>query len=116
MATGANLTGLRAILADLPEAIDAGLHQAGELIGDLAQQLAPEDTGALKESKQVRQNARGRWEVSFGEGLPDIRAAAQEFGTESMPAQPYLTPAAQAIDVPLEVAKSISALIARHRI
>ena len=105
---------LLAIRDGLPQAINQGIQAAAEHVGDLAQQFAPEDTGDLKNSKVVEQVAPGRWRVSFGRGLPDIRATAQEFGTRFSPAQPYLTPAAEQIDVDLEVAKAVSALIARN--
>lgn len=105
---------LSAIRAGLQQAIDQGIHAAAEMVGDLAQQLAPVDTGALRESKIVEPVTPGHWRVSFGRGLPDIRAVAQEFGTRSQPAQPYLTPAAAQIDVDLEVGKAVAALIGRN--
>lgn len=105
---------LQAIRAGLSRAIDQGMQAAATHVGDLAQQLAPEDTGDLKQSKVVEQVAPGRWRVSFGRGLPDIRAVAQEYGTRSSPAQPYLTPAAEQIDADLEVGKAVAALIARN--
>lgn len=86
------------------------------MVGDLAQQLAPEDTGDLKASKQVRPGkAQGTWEVSFGEGLPDVRALAQEYGTQEQPAQPYLHPALKEIDVRREVAAKVRELARRSR-
>lgn len=102
---------LHAIIAGIAEDIDAGVHQGAEYIGELAQQLAPEDTGALKASKQVDKKAPAAWVVSFGEGLPDIRAVVQEFGSIHQPAQPYLTPARQEIDVEAEVAARLKARI-----
>lgn len=109
-----NNKGLLAIRAGLKDAIDQGLGQAAAHIGDLAQQLAPVDTGALKDSKVVERVAPGQWRVSFGRGLPDIRAAAQEYGTRTSPAQPYLTPASAQIDVDVEVGKAVAALITRN--
>lgn len=105
---------LLAIRDGLQAAINQGLGQAATHVGDLAQQLAPIDTGELRDSKIVEPVAPGRWRVSFGRGLPDIRAVAQEYGTRSSPAQPYLTPAAEQIDVDLEVGKAVAALIARN--
>ena len=105
---------LLAIRDGLPQAINQGIQAAAEHIGDLAQQLAPFDTGELRDSKVVEQVGPSRWRVSFGRGLPDIRAVAQEYGTRSSPAQPYLTPAAEQIDVDIEVGKAVAALIARN--
>lgn len=108
-----NNKGLLAIRAGLKDAIDQGLGAAAGHIGDLAQ-LAPVDTGALKDSKVVERVAPGQWRVSFGRGLPDARAIFQEYGTRSSPAQPYLTPAATQIDVDVEAGKAVAALITRN--
>ena len=58
----------------------------------------------------------GSWIVSFGEDLPDERAIYQEYGTIDSPAQPYLAPAVEEIDVTLEVKKQLQALIRRSSI
>lgn len=107
-------TGLQAIRAGLPAAIDAGVKAGCEHVADLAQQLAPEDTGALKASKLVEPVRTGRWRVSFGRGLRDARAVHQEYGTSRMAAQPYLTPAVQAIDFDQAVGDAVAALITRN--
>lgn len=109
-----NNKGLLAIRAGLQAAIDQGLGAAAGHIGDLAEQLAPVDTGDLKNSKVVERVGPGQWRVSFGRGLPDIRAIAQEYGTIHQPAQPYLTPASEQIDVDQEVARAVNALITRN--
>ena len=108
-----NNKGMLAIRAGLKDAIDQGLGAAAGHIGDLAQQLAPVDTGALKDSKVVERVAPGQWRVSFGRGLPDARAIFQEYGTRSSPAQPYLGPAVAAIDIEQEIARTVDALIKR---
>jgi hypothetical protein len=105
-----NFTKIDTLIAALPQDIDDGLKQGAEYIGDLAQQLAPEDSGDLKASKSVDPGEKG-YVVSFGEGLPDIRAVVQEFGSVNQDAQPYLTPAKEAIDVAAEVAKRIKARV-----
>lgn len=105
---------LLAIRNGLQAAINEGLGQAATHVGDLAQQLAPVDTGELRDSKIVEQVGPSRWRVSFGRGLPDVRAVAQEYGTRTSPAQPYLTPAAEQIDEDVEVGKAVAALIARN--
>lgn len=90
----------------IPESIDEGLAQAGKYIVDLASQLAPEDTGELKGSGESEVSNHVLY-VSFGNGLPDDRALAQEYGTVYMPAQPYLHPALKEIDITAEVATSL---------
>lgn len=109
-----NKSGLVAFRAGLPAAVDRGVKRAAEHVGDLAQQLAPEDSGDLKKSKKV-DGADGRYTVSFGEGLPDGRAVFQEYGTADSPAQPYLEPARKAIKVGVEVRKEIATLAKRSR-
>lgn len=81
-----------------------GVHRAAGFVADLARQLAPVDTGALRASIRVTPDAPAlRVEVQAGGGLPDARAVYQELGTSRMAASPYLTPAARAIDVRKEV-------------
>lgn len=94
----------------LPEAIDQGLGVAAGMIGDLAQQLAPVDTGALRDSKRVERVKAAHYRVRFTAPY----AAFVEYGTIHSPAQPFLTPAAQAIDVEIEVGKAVDALIRRN--
>lgn len=85
-----------------------GVHRAAGYVLDLARQLAPKDTGALAASGRLEPDApAARVEVRFGDGLPDARAVYQEYGTSRMAAQPYLTPAARAINVRREVAAEI---------
>lgn len=107
-----NLRGLQSFRAGLPDAIDAGAKQAADYVGDLAQQLAPEKTGALKASKDVQPGGKpGSYVVSFG--VP--YAAFVEYGTYASPAQPYLTPALKAINVKVEIKKAIQALARNSR-
>lgn len=91
----------------IPISIDEGLAQAGEYIVQLASELAPEETGALKASgrSEVQNHVLS---VSFGNGLSDIRAIAQEHGTVYMPAQPFLMPAVREIDVAQEIALALT--------
>lgn len=101
----------------LPEMIDA-LHQAaGQVVKKTcfdiearAKTAAPVDTGALKNS--VYTVTSDSSDYSAG-GLPQVPAPAddqtgyvavgmsygiyQEYGTSHMPAQPYLTPAAEGV-------------------
>lgn len=94
-----NLDGLDAFAAEFLDLIDAGLEDGAGMIADLATQLAPEDEGDLKASINKRRGDEGSWEVIAGEGLPDIRAIVQETGSIYQDPQPYMEPAANAIDV-----------------
>jgi HK97 gp10 family phage protein len=111
-------TGLTRFRGEIAGAIDEGVEVAAQYIADLAAQLAPYDAGAthkhLNQSIEV-QGVKGsrKRKVVAGVGLPDIRAVAQEYGTDDQPAQPYLTPAAEAIDVKQEVKKAIQRLAKR---
>jgi len=80
------------------QAINEGLLEAGGMIHDLAQQLAPEETGSLKDSGDVSMVGDNIVEISFGNGLSDERAVWQELGSYNNPAQPYLYPAVKQID------------------
>lgn len=106
---------LRKIAAQIDQEMRLARVETGNDIGDLAQDLAPRDTGDLAASKRVREDGDSVI-VSFGEGLPDIRAIAQEYGTSKMAAQPYLTPAVEAIDKLFRAKERLNALIAKHRI
>ena len=110
--------GLTQLRREIRNATDRGVETAAGYIADLASQLAPYDAEAdhkhLNESIVVRGTPGSmKRQVVAGDGLPDERAPAQEFGTVDQPAQPYLTPAAEAIDVAQEVAAEISKLIRR---
>lgn len=70
-------------------AVQRALLQTGADITDLTKQLAPVDTGALKQSY-------GAVPISSSEvhvGSDKEYAIYQEFGTSKMAAQPHLTPA-----------------------
>ena len=85
-----------------------GVARAAGYVADLAQQLAPVDTGALRASIRVEPDAPAlRMQVTAGRGLPDARAVFQEYGAVNQPAQPFLTPAAKAIKVGAEVKAEI---------
>jgi HK97 gp10 family phage protein len=107
--------GLQRFRREIKSAVDRGVETAAGYVADLASQLAPYDGAAshkhLNESIEVRGAVgSGKRQVVAGVGLPDIRAVAQEYGTALSPAQPYMTPAAEAIDVSAEVAKAIEKL------
>lgn len=108
--------GLTRVRKEIGAAMDRGVERGAGYVADLASQLAPYDEDAnhkhLNESIEVRgtKGSRKR-QVVAGAGLPDIRAIAQEYGTVDQPAQPYLTPATEAIDIKREVKAEITKLI-----
>jgi hypothetical protein len=101
-----NITNLITLNSAIQQGLAEGLTQVGKHIVDLASQLAPEDEGLLKASGRYAVNGE-TLEVSFGNDLPDDRAAAQEYGTIYMPAQPYLGPAVKEIDIVEEIAIAV---------
>jgi len=84
------LTRLRRVLQGERAAIDRGARAYAEAVADLAEQLAPVDTGALRASIHVEDGDR--------EGAYRVVASAPyaqfvEYGTARAAAQPFLTPA-----------------------
>lgn len=117
MSSELQMAGLTAFLAGLDDAIAEAVALTAVDVGDLARQLAPEDTGDLKASGEVVDGDRpGVTLVRFGAGLPDIRALAQEYGTVYSDAQPYLTPAADAIDPGFRARALLAELARRSRV
>lgn len=108
-----DLSGFRRLAAGEAAAIDRGVKRAAEFVADLAQQLAPEQTGALKASVRVRPGPEpGVYLVTFGGGDTGVDYATfVEYGTHASPAQPYLTPALREIDVAKEIAEELKALL-----
>lgn len=94
------------LLKAIHEGMLEGLLVAGNHVVDLASQLAPEDSGALKGSGRAVLIGDSV-DISFGNDLPDDRVIAQEYGTVFMPAQPYLGPALKEIDILEEVALAV---------
>lgn len=98
--------------AAIARAAAEGVARAGGYIVDLARQLSPVDTGALRASIRLEPEQPAlEMRVSAGKGLPDARAVFQEFGTVNQPPQPYLTPAVRAVSVRREVAKAIKGVL-----
>lgn len=91
--------GILKVRANIRNNVPDALLQGGKDIVELASQLAPEDTGALKTSGKAELTGNRTVEITFGNDLPDDRAQAQEYGTFNMPAQPYLGPAMRAVDI-----------------
>lgn len=107
MPVDVDFTRLRKLAMSIDDALAEGLQDAGEMIKDLASELAPKETGDLSTSGKSELIDSHTVEISFGNDLSDARAIAQEFGTYNMAAQPFLGPAANTIDVVLEVAKAL---------
>lgn len=85
-----------------------GVQRGGLMIVDLAQQLCPVDTGALRGSIRLEPEAPALEMTVKAGGVNGVDYAAYvEYGTSVSPAQPYLTPAAKAIKVRAEVRKAI---------
>lgn len=88
--------------------VTEGLYEAGKDLHELARQLAPEESGDLKNSGRVIMTGPYSVTVSFGNDLPDNRAQAQEYGTVFMPAQPYLSVAVKHIDFTFHIVKRLN--------
>lgn len=92
-------SGFLKVRANIRNNFPEALLQGAKDIVDLASQLAPKDTEALSQSGKAELTGNRTVQITFGEDLPDDRAIAQEYGTSVMPAQPYLTPAMNQIDL-----------------
>ena len=80
---------LTAIALKAPEAAKAALLQTAADIVDVAKQIVPVDTGALKQSIGAEpQSSTEVWVGSDKEYAPYV-----EFGTSRQSPQPYLVPA-----------------------
>ena len=92
-------SGFLKVRANIRNNVPDALLQGANDIVRLASELAPKDTEALSQSGEAKLTGNRTVEITFGNGLPDSRAQAQEYGTHEMPAQPYLTPAMRAVDI-----------------
>lgn len=106
-----NTRGMDAIRRGLPDAIGRGVERGAQHIADLAQQLAPVDTGALRDSIRVEPGDSPTSRKVIAGGGAVTYAAHVEYGTASSPAQPYMTPAAEQIDVEAEIADEVRRLV-----
>jgi HK97 gp10 family phage protein len=103
-----DVSGIRRMRKDAPAAIDRGVARGAGFIADLAEQLAPEDEGDLKATVRVEgvEGSGRRTVVAGGQSGPNKFVdypAHVEYGTPDSPAQPFMTPAAKAINVSKEV-------------
>lgn len=80
---------LSRLAAQMPEAMHEALLQTGADIASLASQLAPVDTGNLRDSIGAVPVSSTQVEI----GTAELYGKFQEYGTSQMAAQPFLTPA-----------------------
>lgn len=100
---------------EIKGAVAEGVRVSAEQVADLERQLAPYDATAnhkhLNESIEVRGEAGDlQVQVVAGVGLPDARAAYNEYGTRDMAAAPFVAPSVDAIDVGANVRDAIARL------
>lgn len=116
---------LPAIRRGLRPSAARGVFRGGTMVRDLARQLAPVDRRPnrppgphLFETIQVEPAEPAiSMQVTAGRGLRDPRAILNEYGGDSIfyPPQPYMTPAARAVNIAKEVKAELQALIKRSR-
>jgi len=105
-----NNDGIMRLQATIKQNMLPALIRGAQEVRDAAASLAPVGDGRgghLNESGKVQAVSNHSVIITFGEGLPDERAIAQEYGTIFMPAQPYLTPALNAVDILFHVRKEL---------
>lgn len=102
---------LAKIKASIPGAIRNGLLAGGNEAVTIASNNAPVETGALSNSGRVEVNSDTSVTISFGNGLPDERAPAQEFGTIFTEAQPFIRPAIKQTKFEEHLARSINKVL-----
>lgn len=107
-----NTAGLKRIRAQLDGALDRGAARGASMIADLARQFVPVDEGDLRDTIRVTPKpGSGKGQYSVAAGNKDVNYAGfVEFGTVDSPAQPYMRPAHDAIDVSAEVAEELRKL------
>ena len=85
---------LEGVIARLPGAADKAAEMTADAIVVKAMQIVPVDTGALKGSI-TKAGGGSHWIATAT--MP--YAIHVEFGTRKMPAQPFLRPAAEAVNM-----------------
>jgi HK97 gp10 family phage protein len=107
----------------LPDALERGVGRAALFVQNVAEQLVPVDTTALRRTIRVEgpetQGDTVTYQVLAGDpsatrpndGQPVNYAPYVEYGTSSSPAQPFMTPAARAIKSELEVKAEVKKAI-----
>jgi len=105
-----NNDGIVRLKAQIKQSMLPALVRGAQDVRNTAAQLAPVGDGRgghLNESGRVAIVSNHAVTITFGEGLPDERAIAQEYGTVFMPAQPYLTPALNEVDILFHVRQEL---------
>lgn len=112
MPVQSNTAGLKRFRAQLDAAIDRGAARGAGMIASLARELVPVDEGDLRDTIRVQpEPGTGKGQYTVAAGSKDVRYPAfVEFGTVDSPAQPYMRPATDAIDVPAEIAAELKKL------
>lgn len=95
------------------QAAAVGVHRAAGYIVDLARQLCPVDTGALRGSIAATPESPALVMRVQAGGERAPYAGYVEYGTSRSAAQPFLTPAARAISARKEVAAEVKKALKR---
>lgn len=106
---------LAKLIADVAAATERGLKRAAGFVADIETQLVPVDTSALKQTIRVVRVSADHYQVIAGDptatrpndGRAVDYAPYVEYGTPNSAAQPFVAPAAKAVDVGKEVAAEI---------
>jgi HK97 gp10 family phage protein len=88
--TGDLAEALKLVKKVAPEALEAAISDAAQIIKDEAQRRCPEKTGRLKRSIDVQVFKKGS--VAVTAGAPYAKFV--EYGTSKMAARPFMRPAA----------------------
>lgn len=80
---------LPALAREYDDVVERELERAAFATEAAAKRLAPVDTGNLKNSIITRQDSDDQWTVTSAAEY----SIYQEYGTDVMPAQPYMRPA-----------------------
>ena len=109
------INGLQKYRREASERMDKALDRAAHYIADLAQQLAPKDEGDLASTVRVEGEPGTKRRVVKVGGMAGPNkyvdyAPPVEYGTDTSPAQPFFTPAREAIDVKAEIRAELLAL------
>lgn len=102
------------IIAGLPGAIDQGTFDAATMVLDLAKQLAPVDTGRLRDSGHVvpdAPNGAAVYHVVFD--VPYAVYVEEGTTNPNYSAQPYLEPALKEISLTEAIRVRLRALVQR---
>lgn len=109
------------IAEDMAKELDEVMRDGAEVVADLAKQLAPADTGELRDSIEVEAwtepgyytvQATARAAVTKGRNRGAYYGPYVEFGTNDTPMQPFLGPAllAHQEQIMAEVRKKLATL------